>query len=139
MSCYHPLSSVYYLHTRHGLSLSCANMQLNTTSSKQLRDISDDASASITLSLIILDCYRPQAKVMFSEASVCSRGGSPFRGTETTLDRNLPGQKTPFTETPLDRDPPPVATAAVGTLSTGMHSRFYLKLYYNYVYKIRLL
>ena len=100
---------------------------LKTISSKQQRDISDGDSVSIRLSLIILDCYRSQGKVMFSEASVCSRGGSPFRGTETTLERN-----------PLDREPPlqrppgteTTATAAVGTNPTGMHSCFYLKLYY---------
>ena len=78
---------------------------LKTISSKQQRDISDGDSVSIRLSLIILDCYRSQGKVMFSEASVCSRGGLPSEGQrplwiEIPLDREPPLQRPPGKENP---------------------------------------
>ena len=90
---------------------------------------------------LVMGCfYRPQGKVMFSEASVSH---SVHRGQEVyLLDRDPRQTETPWTETPLDRDPPwtetpwdrdppldrhpPLdrlaATAAVNTHPTGMHS-----------------
>ena len=91
---------------------------LKTISSKQQRDISDGDSVSIRLSLIILDCYRSQGKVMFSEASVCSRRDLPSEGQRPLW------RETPWTENPLYRDRP-------GQRPPGGHCSARYEFYWN--------
>ena len=70
---------------------------------------------------------------MFSEASVCPRGSPLWRETsprtETLLDRDTPEQR------PTDRDPPeqrPIhPLAAIAAVGPGMHSCFFLFLYFT--------
>ena len=70
--------------------------------------------------------YRPQGKVMFSEASVCSQEEGP--SLERDPGQRQPGQRNRLERDPQDRDRPgkrtPMTSAAVDTHPTGMHSCF---------------